>query len=131
VTEVVVVSSEDEPDADSINVELEQGDYLVQLLPGWSMEKSLDGSIETVEAQLLNGADQWLWVNPHSTSWVSYQFGIGDHSLWFNGEVSINIEVYETPDDYYGGGGGSSVGGSTGVYPAGGSGWSQGGSTGY
>lgn len=147
VTDVVVVNSEDDPDADSINVELEQGEYLVQLLPGWSMEKSFEGSTETVEAQLLNGADQWLWISPHSTSWVSYQFGIGDRSLWFNGEASINIEVYENPSDYYGGvGGATNVGGSTGAYPAGGSpstagaagasvtggaGWAQGGSTGY
>jgi hypothetical protein len=67
------------------------------------MEKIVDGVAEPVEAQLLSGESQWIWVSPHSTSWVSYQFGIGDYKMWFNGNVNINIQVYENPDQYYGG----------------------------
>lgn len=108
----VVVNSEDQPDAESITVDLEQGQYLARLLPGWTMEKTVDGTTEPVEAQLLNGNTQWFWVSPHATSWLSYQFGIGNRALWFNGDVNINIQVFESPDQYYGG-----VGGATGVYP--------------
>lgn len=109
---VVVVNSEDQPNAESITVDLEQGEYVARLLPGWSMEKSVNGATEPVEAQLLNGSTQWFWVSPRATSWLSYQFGIGSHELWFNGDVNINIQVFESPEQYYGG-----AGGSTSVYP--------------
>jgi hypothetical protein len=99
----VIVSSEDQPDAENLTVELDQGEYIARLLPGWSMEKIVDGAAEPVEAQLLSGESQWIWVSPHATSWVSYQFGIGDYEMWFNGNVNINIQVYENPEQYYGG----------------------------
>lgn len=118
-TPVVVVNSEDQPDAESITVELEQGEYRARLLPGWSMEKSVNGAVEPVEAQLLSGDTQWIWVSRQATSWVSYQFGIGSHELWFNGNVNINIQVYENPGQYYGGTSPyPATGGSPSTYPA-------------
>lgn len=113
---VVLVNGEDSPDSDSIQVDLEAGDYFIRLLSGWYLEKDeADGTATPVEAQLLSGETQWVWISPHSTSWVSYQFGLGDHALWFNGNLNVQINVYEDPSEYYGGG----VGGSTGVggYP--------------
>jgi hypothetical protein len=98
-----VASSEDDLNASSINLSLEQGYYYVNLRPGWHMEKvAADGTATTVDAQLLNGNFQYLYVYPHGTSWVGYNFGIGSRSLWFNGEAQISITVYENPDDYYG-----------------------------
>lgn len=113
-----VVSSETDPDANSIEVELEQGTYQIYLQPGWSMERLENGVATPVEAQLLNNSWQWVWVSPHSTSWVSYQFGIGDHAIWFNGKLNIDMQVYENPDEYYGPsyggfGGMSATGGAT------------------
>lgn len=100
------VSSEDDPSASSINVSVERGQYNVRLLPGWRMEKIENGEATDVEATLLSGATQWVYVSPHSSSWVSYQFGIGERSLWFNGDLNIDVQVFEDPEQYYGGSGG-------------------------
>lgn len=101
----VTVSSESDPNAATIDVDVQSGYYNVNLQSGWSMEM-IEGGVSTpVEAQLLSAQSQWLSVSAHSTSWVRYQFGIGGHALWFNGDVNIDMEVYETPDQYYGGAG--------------------------
>jgi hypothetical protein len=100
----LTVSSETDPNAQSIEVEVESGYYYVSLADGWSMERVENGLATPVEAQLLNGQTQWISVSRHSTSWVRYQFGIGDHALWFNGELNIDMNVYESPEQYYGGG---------------------------
>lgn len=115
------VSSEDDPSASSLSVAVESGYYYVRLLPGWHMEKVEDGTATNIEATLLSGSTQWVYVSPHSTRWVEYQFGIGDRALWFNGNLNINLHVYEDPDELYGTagapyghGGDSGVGGTSG-----------------
>lgn len=96
------ISSEDYLDADSITLSLREGSYDIFLQPNWEMERlNEDGTSETVEAVLLNGSYQWAWVSPHSTTWVSYKFGIGDEELWLNGQVNLTIDVYEDPSEYY------------------------------
>jgi hypothetical protein len=102
---VVTVSSETDPDASAISVSLENGYYYVRLLPGWHMEKVEGGGATNVEAQLLSSTTQWVYVAPHSTRWIEYQFGLGDRALWFNGNLNLQIQVYEKPSDLYGGGG--------------------------
>jgi hypothetical protein len=103
----IVVSSEDDPDADSISLSVERGSYYVRLQPGWHMEKQAnDGSYTDVEAQLISSASEWVYVSPHSTSWAQFNFGIGDREIWFNGKLNIDINVYEDPNEYYGGSGG-------------------------
>ena len=69
------------------------------------MEKVDDGVASEVDATLLSGATQWLYVNPHATTWVEYQFGLGERSIWFNGKVNIGVKVYEDPSEIYGAGG--------------------------
>jgi hypothetical protein len=111
VPETIVVSSEDDPDADSINLSVEQGYYRIRLQPGWHVEKQAEGgAFSEVEAQLLSGNYQWVYVSPRSTSWARFSFGIGGRAVWFNGNLNIDISVYEDPDDYYGGGEGGSGG---------------------
>jgi hypothetical protein len=70
------------------------------------MEKIENGEATDVEATLLSSATQWIYVSPHSSSWVSYQFGLGERSLWFNGDLTIDVQVFEDPKEYYGGHGG-------------------------
>lgn len=119
----IVVSSEDDPDADSINLNVEQGYYRIRLQSGWHMEKQEDdGSFSDVEAQLLSSTSQWVYVSPRSTSWAQFDFGIGDREVWFNGQLNIDINVYEDPDDYDGGSGGDGAGGIPGSCGAGGDG---------
>jgi hypothetical protein len=112
---VIVVSSDDNPDADSIQVDLAEGDYYIHLRPGWYLQSVVNGVAQTEDAVLLNGDYQWVYVYRHSTSWVSFQFGLGSQELWFNGKVNIQMAVYENPDQYYGGstGGASWAGGAT------------------
>lgn len=112
---VINVSSETDPNAGAISVSLERGYYYVRLLPGWHMEKVEGGSATNVEAQLLSSAQQWVYVAAHSTRWIEYQFGLGDRALWFNGNLNVEIQVYEKPSDLYGGAGESGVSGAPGA----------------
>lgn len=57
----------------------------------------------TVESTLLSDSTQWTYVNARSSSWVEYQFGIGGREIWLNGNLNVDLQVYEDPDDYYGG----------------------------
>jgi hypothetical protein len=107
--DVVLVSSEDDPDATSISVSLEEGTYYVQLLPGWHFEKESPTGTEVVEATLLSGETQWVWVSRQSTSFAEFQFGLGDRELWLNGQLNIGVRLYEDPSEI-GGYGGSSGG---------------------
>src|SRR6188768_813481 len=111
----VVVSSETDPDASSISLSLEEGQYNVLLQPGWRMEKLSTGTsrAEPVEATLRSAASQWVWINPQSTSWVEYNFGIGGHDYWFNGKLNITISVEEMP----GAGGEGGAGGASDLPP--------------
>lgn len=102
---ITLVSSETNPDASAIDVSVERGYYYVQLRPGWRLEKVEDGVVTDVEATLLSPATQWVYVAARSSTWLEYQFGLGDRSLWFNGKLTLQIAVYEKPSDLYGGGG--------------------------
>lgn len=113
-TVVVVVSSETNPDAATISLSLEEGNYNVRLLPGWRMERVKVNQVQTVEATLLSGSSQWVWVSRQATSWAEYSFGIGGSEVWFNGKLNIAINVQEVP----GAGGEGGVGGASG-FPAG------------
>jgi hypothetical protein len=126
-----VLSSEEDPDADSVAVSVEQGEYSISLRPGWRLEKVENGVAETVEATLLNGAYQWVWVAPRSTSWVEYQFGIGDRQIWMNGQLNVGIRVFEDPNELgTGGTGGYPTGGAAGDTNEGGAPWTGGSSSG-
>ncbi|XXT21559.1 hypothetical protein WME94_08360 [Sorangium sp. So ce429] len=117
---LLTISSEDEePNASSITVDLEQGSYYVSLLPGWHLEKVEGGTATTVDATLLSSQSIYVYVSPHSTTWAQYQFGIGERALWLNGKLNIGIDVYEDPDEYYyyGEGGAGGAGGSGGFGP--------------
>jgi len=128
---VIVVSSEDNPNADSIQVDLAEGEYYIHLRSGWYLQSVVNGVAQTEDAVLLNGDYQWICVYRHSTSWVSFQFGLGSQELWFNGKVNIQMAVYENPDQYYGGttGGASWAGGATWASTGGASNFGTGGAT--
>jgi len=97
-----VVHSDDYLDDAAISLSLERGYYYVTLLPGWQLEKVEKGVATPVAATLLSNQSQWTYVNQRSSTWVTFQFGLGERSIWFNGELTINVEVYEKPSDLYG-----------------------------
>lgn len=97
----ITVSSDSDPNAKTISLSLQEGYYNVQLNPGWSMEKQTSAGSPIVEATLLSGASQWVYVSRQSTSWAEFSFGIGGKEVWLNGKLNIAIDVQETP----GGGG--------------------------
>jgi len=103
----IVVSSETNPNAQNISVSLEEGYYYVVLQPGWRMEKVTPSGGQTVEATLLSGEYQWVYVSRQSTSWAEYSFGIGGREIWLNGKLNIGIDVQEVA-----GAGGVGAGGS-------------------
>lgn len=100
--EPLTVSSEDNPNATSISVNVEEGYYGVQLKPGWRLEKLDGGSATDVLATLLSSDTQQVYVYRRSSTNVAYEFGLGDRSIWFNGKLNIGIRVQE-PDDGSGG----------------------------
>lgn len=101
---VSTVSSETDPNAKNISVSVPEGYYYVQLSSGWSMEKVTSAGAQTVEATLLSGASQWVYVSRRSTSWAEYSFGIGSKEIWLNGKLNIAIDVQETADNAGAGG---------------------------
>jgi len=133
----VTVSSETDPNAPTISLSLEEGQYYVQLLPGWHFEKDGPTGAEPVQATLLSGETQWVWISRHSTSFAEFEFGLGDRTLWLNGELNIGVVLHEDPSEiagtggtYVGGSGGFTGGaggfftggtGGTGALPSGGS----------
>jgi hypothetical protein len=100
--QAITVSSEDDPAAQSIVVDVERGYYYVRLLPGWRLEKVEGETTTDVEATLLSESTQWVYVGARSTSFVEFGFGIGDRAVWFNGKLNIDVRVYESPDELYG-----------------------------
>jgi hypothetical protein len=99
VGEVTTVSSESDPDAATISVSLEEGQYFVELLPGWHFEKQTSSGYEAVEATLLSGQTQWVWVSRRSTSFAEFEFGLGGREIWLNGELNIGVVLHEDPSE--------------------------------
>jgi hypothetical protein len=112
--EVITVSSEDDPSSATISLSLEEGQYYIELLPGWHFEKDAPGGPVEVEATLLSGETQWVWVSRQSTSFAEYQFGLGDRELWLNGQLNIGVVLHEDPSELNGGGTGGAYMGTAG-----------------
>lgn len=118
--QLIAVSSETDPDAKSISLSLEEGDYYVELLPGWGFEKNTPQGAQPVEATLLTSETQWIYVSRQATSWAEYQFGLGGRELWLNGKLNIDVVLHEDPQvpigtgGYPGGYGGGPIGGYSG-----------------
>jgi hypothetical protein len=115
--QVFTVSSETDPNAATISINLEEGYYYLELVPGWHFEKQTSSGYEAVEATLLSGQTQYVWVSRRSTSFAEFQFGLGGREIWLNGDLNIGVVLYEDPQGYAGYGG--SPGGSGGMWSGG------------
>jgi hypothetical protein len=80
------------------------------------MEKTTSSGAQPVEATLLSGGYQWVYVSRQSTSWAEFSFGIGGREYWLNGKLNIAIDVQEAAGAGGEGGGGGAAGAPEGGY---------------
>jgi hypothetical protein len=96
----MVIRSDDDPNASSIRVALENGQYMVILRPGWRMYKVVDGRARPVNATLTSSNKQWFYINPHRTTSVIFDFTVGGKSIWYYGTLNVGINVNEDAGTY-------------------------------
>lgn len=92
---MVTVSTEDELDAASIEVDLKPGEYSVALVTGWSMEREAeDGTLERVAAVLTSSDSQMFTIEEAKTANVRFRFRVTDDVVELgDGTLVIGIDV--------------------------------------
>ncbi len=111
-TTTAFLSTEDQPDADTLQLDLPEGSYQALLHPGWYLEReTADGTLASIEAVLISVNPTPFSIEDQRTTSVTFRFKAGDDILELgNGQLAIDIEV----DDTAGGAGGSSGAGGSG-----------------
>ncbi len=91
----VVVSTDEDPATDAMSVELEAGEYSIELLPGWHLEQALpDGSLKPVQALLASSNPVAFTIRERRSTNVRFRFKTWDDMLEIgNGRVVIGIDV--------------------------------------
>jgi hypothetical protein len=99
-TSTASVSTEDNVDAPSINLELKAGGYLARLVDGWFLERGkadpMTGALtfENVKAVLTSVNPAPFTVEDQRTTNVRFRFNAGDDVVQLgNGKVAIGIDV--------------------------------------
>src|SRR5512145_864732 len=89
------MSTEDDLQAEIINVELNAGDYAIALNPGWYLEAATsEGGFTTVEATLTSANPQAFTIIEQKTTSVAFRFRVGVEVIVIGkGSVAIGIEV--------------------------------------
>jgi len=106
------VSSDSDPQVAAIAVQLAPGNYQVEILPGWYLEKARpDGTFVAVDAVLVSDNPIAFTIVSLQTTSVQFRFTAGPEVIPVgDGTLTITIAV----DDSVGGGGGAPQGGSGG-----------------
>ena len=90
------ISTEDFLDQFQVSLELPAGGYLADLLPGWRLEREVDGVFEDVRAVLLSTDPLPFVVFDQQTTDVRLLFRAGDDVVELgNGRVLIGIDVID------------------------------------
>jgi hypothetical protein len=93
-TSQATVSSETNPSATSISLELKAGTYLIDLEPGWYLEREQDGGFAQVRAFLLSDNPAPFTIADQQTTTVQYRFSAGDDAVAIgDGRLVIGIDV--------------------------------------
>lgn len=88
------VDTESDPDADSIDLDLEAGNYTITLGGSWYLERLRDdGSYESIDATLLSSATLPFAITAHETTNVRYRFKVLGDVVDLGGALSISIDV--------------------------------------
>jgi hypothetical protein len=90
---MVVLDSEADPDAEKLEVELDQGEYAISLLSGWSLERiESDGGATAVHAALLTPNPSTFSIRHERVTALTYAFATESAEVSF-GEGSARIVV--------------------------------------
>lgn len=93
------VSTEDDPDAGSLSVELTTGAYLVRLEPGWRLERATVADIfEPVTAVLSSPNPVAFTITEQATTSVRFRFRADDDEVELHrGTLDLGIDVDDAP----------------------------------
>jgi hypothetical protein len=91
-----VLFSEDDPLATTLEASLPTGDYVIDLLSGWSLEKVQNGVVSSVAATLISSPTQFFSIANAEETNVSYRFETsGDIVDFGEGRLVVEIQVEE------------------------------------
>lgn len=94
---VAAISSETDPDAETIDVSVAPGFYEIRLLPGWRLERADPGGDVPVAARLISPSVVFVEVESGATVPVIFRFETdGTVISTGGGEINIGIDVEET-----------------------------------
>jgi hypothetical protein len=94
---VVARLTTDDPETDALSVELQSGQYVVELMDGWTLERSVDGTRAPVPARLASVASLGVHISPEETSVVVFRFETARGTVPRpGGTLGIAISVDET-----------------------------------
>jgi hypothetical protein len=119
----LLVSTEEDPEAELITRRLLPGFYTVSLGGDWHLERTTPAGAERVpQVVLLSPVSQGVSVWDGGEQRVSYRFGVDGTEIDFrSGDLSIDIEIVR-PEDRGGPGGAGGAGGTGGTGGGGGTG---------
>jgi hypothetical protein len=97
----MILSSENDPLASTLEATLDTGDYAVDLFSGWFLEKVIDGVATPVVANLVSSSSQFFSIQANEESVVSYRFETNGEIIEFSqGRLIIQIEVEERSTEF-------------------------------
>lgn len=92
----VELSTDDDPDASSLRVELAAGPYVIQLAEGWSLERDAGGMFVPVEATLLSSNPFAFTIRAQGVTGVVFRFRAGPDIVDVGtGTLDVSIAVEE------------------------------------
>jgi hypothetical protein len=98
--EVKTLSSETDPASPTIRTRLEAGEYMLDLQPGWHIEKQTDkGPVKVDKAVLLTQSSQFLQIVPGWEEEVEYRFGVDGSLIDFRSGALVIRPVIELPGE--------------------------------
>lgn len=93
---VAALSTADNPEAQLLSTDLDVGQYTVELLPSWSLERVLSGEPAIVPATLSSESVVEVSITEDQVTVAVFRFSTGDGDIEFTqGTLGVAIEVEE------------------------------------
>ncbi len=95
----IVLSSDDDPEAEALTATLPRGTYQVTLVPGWRLLRVEAGvSTEVDTAFLITPNPTSVDIAAGTTAGVVFKFGVPNGTVTFGGTLQITIDVLTACD---------------------------------